>query len=324
MQLFGRLTQEQIVFGLAVLLCIGFAIALPGFMTTNNVLNLLRSVSILGILGIAMGLVVIGRGIDLSLVALMAVSVAWTLQLVATGIPLPMAIALGLGFSLFTGALTGCLVAYVEIPAIFATLAMGTLIYGFGRYFLFGLDVVYMPEGAKQLLWLGQGTLFGVPVPIYLFATICLLGYLFLRYTRAGRYLRAVGDNLPAARITGIPARPIIVMQYVMSSLIGYAAGIITAASVSSMNTRVALSTYVYDVILIVVLGGIGLSGGKGGIRNVIVGTLLIGVLLNGMTIMDIQYTVQNVIKGIILLTAIVIDTILNPRDEQTAQQGDI
>ena len=90
------------------------------------------------------------------------------------------------------------------------------------------------------------------------------------------------------------------------------------------MNTRLAISTYVYDVILVVVLGGIGLSGGKGGVRNVIVGTLLIGVLLNGMTIMDIQYTVQNVIKGIILLTAIVIDTILNPRDEQTAQQGDI
>jgi ribose transport system permease protein len=72
------------------------------------------------------------------------------------------------------------------------------------------------------------------------------------------------------------------------------------------------------------VLGGIGLSGGRGGIRNVIVGTLLIGVFLNGMTIMDIQYTLQNIIKGVILLTAIVIDTVLNPRDEQTAQQGDI
>ena len=112
--------------------------------------------------------------------------------------------------------------------------------------------------------------------------------------------------------------------QYTLSSLIGYTAGIVTAASVASMNTRIAISTYVYDVILVVVLGGIGLSGGRGGIRNVIVGTLLIGVLLNGMTIMDIQYTVQNVIKGVILLTAIVIDTIVNPRDEQTAQQGDI
>ena len=163
-----------------------------------------------------------------------------------------------------------------------------------------------------------------MPVPIFLFAGVCLLGHLFLRHTRSGRYLRAVGDNILTARITGIPARPIIVLQYALSALIGYIAGIVTAASVASMNTRIALSTYVYDVILVVVLGGIGLSGGRGGIRNVIVGTLLIGILLNGMTIMDIQYTVQNVIKGVILLTAIVIDTILNPRDEQTAQQGDI
>ncbi|MGO4838376.1 ABC transporter permease, partial [Rhizobiaceae sp. 2RAB30] len=170
----------------------------------------------------------------------------------------------------------------------------------------------------------GQGMLFGVPVPIFVFAAVCLCGYLFLRYAKSGSYLRAVGDNMLAARIAGIPVRPIVVQQYMLSSLIGYLAGVVTAASVASMNTRLALSTYVYDVILVVVLGGIGLSGGRGGIRNVVVGTLLIGILLNGMTIMDIQYTVQNVIKGGLLLTAIVIDTILNPRDEQTAQQGDI
>jgi ribose transport system permease protein len=324
MRVFGRLSQERIVFGLALLLCLVFTIALPGFLTTDNILNLVRSVSILGILGVAMGLVVIGRGIDLSLVALMAVSVAWTLHMIGSGMPLPQALTIGLAFSLFIGAVNGWLVGYVEMPAIFATLAMGTLVYGFGRYFLFDLDVAYMPDSARQLLWLGQGKLFGVPVPIFLFAAVCLNGYLFLRYAHSGRYLRAVGDNLLAARIAGVPARPIIVLQYVLSALIGYIAGIVTAASVASMNTRLAISTYVYDVILVVVLGGIGLSGGKGNIRNVIVGTLLIGVLLNGMTIMDIQYTVQNVIKGVILLTAIVIDTIVNPRDEQTAQQGDI
>lgn len=271
-----------------------------------------------------MGLVVIGRGIDLSLVALMAVSVAWTMNLVTGGMSLPQALVVGLAFSLLVGAVNGWLIAYAEVPAIFATLAMGTLIYGFGRYFLFALDVAYVPEAAKPLLWLGQGRLLGVPVPIFVFAAVCLAGYLFLRYAKSGRYLRAVGDNILAARITGVPARPVIILQYVLSSLIGFLAGIVTTASVASMNTRLALSTYVYDVILVVVLGGIGLSGGKGGVRNVVVGTLLIGVLLNGMTIMDIQYTVQNVIKGVLLLTAIVIDTIVNPRDEQTAQQGDI
>ena len=240
MQLLGRVSQEQIVFGLALLLCLGFAVALPRFLTTDNILNLVRSVSILGILGVAMGLVVIGRGIDLSLIALMAVSVAWTLHLIEGGMPLPQALAIGLAFSLFIGAVNGWLVAYVEMPAIFATLAMGTLVYGFGRYYLFDLDVAYMPDQARHLLWLGQGTLFGIPVPMFLFAGVCFSGYLFLRY--AGRaYLRAVGDNLLAARITGVPTRPVVVLQYVVSSLIGFAAGIVTAASVASMNTRLAI-----------------------------------------------------------------------------------
>jgi len=113
-------------------------------------------------------------------------------------------------------------------------------------------------------------------------------------------------------------------MQYVISALVGYAAGLITATGVTSMNTRIVYSTLLYDVILVVVLGGISLSGGKGGVRNVIVGTLLIGTLLNGMTLLDFQYTVQNVVKSLILLTAIVVDSVLNPKDEQTAQQGDI
>tara|TARA_R110002033_G_scaffold10704_3_gene34473 strand:- start:1405 stop:2379 length:975 start_codon:yes stop_codon:yes gene_type:complete len=324
MRRLGSLSQEQIVFGLAVTLCVVFALTLPGFLTTNNILNLVRSVSILGILGVAMGLVVIGRGIDLSLVALMAISVAWTLQLIATGLPLPQALALGLGFSLATGLINGFLVAYIEIPAIFATLAMGTAIYGFGRYFMFNLDVIYFTPSAEALRWLGDGTVLGIPAPIVVFALVCAIAHLFLRYTKAGGYLRAVGDNYAAARITGVPARPMILTQYMIAAMIGFVAGLVTAASVASMNTRVANSTYVYDVILVVVLGGIGLSGGRGAVRNIVVGTLLIGVLLNGMTIMDIQYTVQNIIKGVILLTAIVIDTILNPRDEQTAQQGDI
>jgi ribose transport system permease protein len=118
--------------------------------------------------------------------------------------------------------------------------------------------------------------------------------------------------------------RQMIVLQYSISASIAYLAGMITATAVSSMDTADAMSGLIYDVILVVVLGGIGLSGGRGGVRNVIVGTLLIGILLNGMTIMNIQYTLQNVIRSLILLMAIVIDSVINPRDEQIAQQGDI
>ena len=118
--------------------------------------------------------------------------------------------------------------------------------------------------------------------------------------------------------------RSVIVLQYTISASIAYVAGMITATAVSSMNTAVATSPMIYDVILVVVLGGISLSGGRGGIRNVLVGTLLIGILLNGLTIMNIEYTLQNVIRSLILLAAIVLDSLINPRDEQTDQQGDI
>jgi ribose transport system permease protein len=321
----AKLSQEQIVLVLAVLLFGVFSFLLPGFLTAPNILTLLRSVAVLGVLGIAMVIVVIGRGIDLSIVANMAISVAWTFQLANEGTPLGVAILMGLAFALFMSLIIGVLIAYAEIPPLFATLAMSTFIYGFGRaHMILGIDVVYTPRDIGWLKSVGQGYLFGIPSPVLLAVAIALIVFLFLRYSRPGKFIFAMGDNYAAARIGGVPVRPMLVFQYILAGAIAYLAGMITATSVSAMNTRIVTSNLVYDVILVVVLGGVGLSGGKGGVRNVIVGTLLIGILLNGMTILDIQYTVQNIIKSGLLLAAIVADSIINPRDEQTAQQGDI
>jgi ribose transport system permease protein len=317
-------SQESIIFLLTIVLFCIFTIFVSGFSSTANLLSLVRSVSVLGILGVAMALVVIGRGINLSLVATMAMTVAWTLALVGRLDSAFMPMIMGISFAAGIGVASGLIIAYVEIPAIFATLAMGTLIYGFGRFKLIDLDVVYVPGNAGWVKVFGAEEIFGVPTPVILFAGVALVAHVFLRYTKIGKFIYAEGDNYVAARITGIPVRPMIVLQYLLSSLIGFLAGMVTAASVASMNTRIVNSTLIYDVILVVVLGGVGLSGGKGGIRNVIIGTLLIGILLNGMTILDVQYTVQNVVKSTILLVALVVDSILNPRDEQVAQQGDI
>lgn len=321
---FGNLSQERIVFLIALSLFLIFTAFLPGFIETGNLISLVRNVSILGILGLGMALAIIGRGIDLSMVAIMAIVVAWMLSMVASGTSIGAAILFGLVFSLVVGLINGVLIAYVEIPAIFATLAMGTVVYGFGRAALIQSDVVYLPTVPEWFHAIGGGEMFGVPNPVFLLALFCVIVYFLLKYTRPGRYLFGIGDNPQAARIAGIPVRPTIVLQYLVTSLIGFAAGVITATAVNVMNTRIATSTMVYDVILVVVIGGVGLSGGKGGVRNVIVGTLLIGILLNGMTIMDISYTVQNIIKSLILLAAIIADSIVNPRDEQTSQQGDI
>jgi len=133
-----------------------------------------------------------------------------------------------------------------------------------------------------------------------------------------------MGDNFQAARTMGIPVRPLIVASFVASAVLAWLAGIASAVSLQSMNTRLVNSALLYDVVLVVVIGGIGLSGGKGGMRNVVVGALLIGILLNGMTILNLPNIHQNLIKALILLGAIILDGQLNPRDEQTSQQGDI
>lgn len=324
-EFFRYLNQERIVFLLTVVLFVIFSVTLGKFLQPDNLLSLVRNVAVLGILGLGMLIVVLGRGIDLSLVATMAISVAWAMQLISSGVPVSVALVLGLLFALGIALITGILVAYAEIPPLFATLAMATFTYGFGRAHLIkGTDVVYMPKNMGWIVYLGQGHFLGIPMPIVVAAVMGLLVYLFLRYSKLGAFIYAIGDNISASRIGGIPVRPMLVMQYVISGGIAFVAGIITAMSVQAMNTRVVNSNMIYDVILVVVLGGVGLSGGRGNVRNVIVGTLLIGVLMNGMTIMDIQYTVQNVIKSLILLLAIIVDSVVNPRDEQTGQQGDI
>jgi ribose transport system permease protein len=267
---------------------------------------------------------IIAGAIDLSMVALMAMSVAWALQLVNNGMPVPMAMLVGGGAAILVGIINGILVAYVEIPPLFATLATAACVYGFGRFGLISQDTVYLPKNLGWIAELGHGRVYGLPMPVIVFAVIAAAIALIMNYTKFGRFAYAIGDNRATARITGVPVRPVLVLQYTVSAIVAFIAGLVQATAINSMNTRITDTLLIYEVILVVVLGGIGLSGGKGGVRNVVVGTLLIGTFLNGMTIMNIQFTAQNAIKGLILLTAIALDQVINPRDEQTSQQGDI
>jgi ribose transport system permease protein len=315
--------QERIVLALAVLLFVISSLALRGFFVADNLIAIVRSVSVLGILAIGMAIVIIGRGIDLSAVAIMAMSAAWYLQMLNDGASSGAALLMALAGVLVIGLINGFLIAYADVPAIFATLASGAFVFGFVRSQLIGQDAIPVPKGNWVEL-LGRGRFLDIPIEVFLFALIAFVAYLFLRYAKWGRYVYLMGDNFLAARNMGIPVRPMIVLRYVISALVAFIAGLLTAASLLSINTRIVNSTLLYDIVLVVVIGGIGLSGGKGGVRNVIVGALLIGIMLNAMTIIDIPNIYQNLIKSTILLVAIIIDSVLNPRDEQTAQQGDI
>ena len=328
--MFKLRNQELIILIVTVSIFVGFSIFLDKFFSTGNLLTLMRSVSILGILSIAMAVVVISKGIDLSLIATLAIGTALASVLSSPDVlpfidlPFIYAVLLGFLFTVILCAITGILVAYWDMASVFVTLAMAGVIYGLGRTLFIGDELNYLPEDAVWLEYLGRGQLFGIPMPIICFLSLALVMHLVLTKTTFGKFVYSIGDSGLAARTAGVPVRPILVMIFILAGLVAYFAGLLTAGAISSINTRMVSGSLIYDVLLVVVVGGIGLSGGKGGMHNVILGTLLIGTLLNGMVIMDISFIVQNLIKGIILLIAIMTDTILNPRDEQTTQQGDI
>ena len=202
------LSQENIVFLLAIVLFLAFSIFLKGFLSTGNLVTLVRGVAILGILGVGMAIVVIGRGIDLTIVAIYAMSAAWTLQLASFGVSIPAALLLGFLLALMAGVINGVLIAYLEIPALFGTLGMTSLFYGFVHYALVPLQVVYLPASLNAISWIGGGFVFGAPTPILFFALISFLGFVFLRFSKPGRFIYAIGDNFLAARISGAPVRP--------------------------------------------------------------------------------------------------------------------
>ena len=317
-------TQQAVVIAISLLMAAGFSIFLPSFLSVLNMMALLQNVAILGILSLGMAVIVIGRGIDLSMVALLVVPSGLLLQLVQNGHSLPLALAAALALALAFGLLNGFLIAYVEISPLFTTLGTGIFLAGMGQAMLFPLDVVPWVPQLKSIEWIGSDPIGFVPKPIIMFALAAVAITLLLRKTRLGTFVYAIGDNPHGARTSGIPTRPMIVFMYVLSALVATYAGLVMAAAIQTMPTRIYNSTMIYDVILIVIIGGIGMTGGRGRVSNVIVGTLLIGILLNGMTILDVSYSAQNVVKGSVLLIALLFDTFLNPRNEDTAQQGDV
>jgi ribose transport system permease protein len=319
-----NVSQETLVLATTIVIFVVCGIFIRGFFTLANISTLVRSVSVLGILGVGMTVVVIGRGLDLSQVAVLAICAAWSLKLIGLGFGLAAGLALGLGFAIAIGVFNGFAISIIGIPALFTTLASGTLVYGIGRWLMLNGIITYAPDNQPLLLAIGQGELFGVPIPLVIFGVVALVGHFILSRTTAGRFVYAFGDNAEAARLTGVSVRVLTIGQYAFSSAVAFLAGLVTAGTVASINTNVFSSSLIFDVLLIVVLGGVSLSGGRGSIWSVLAGTALIGTLLNAMILLDVQGDVQNIVKSVVLLGAITLDRKLHPRDEETARQGDL
>lgn len=319
----AKLTQTLAVLAMSAALIVVFSIFLKGFLTLGNFFALTRNISILGILALGMAVVVIGRGLDLSQVASLAVSNAITIIFMNAGYTTPVALLIGLTMAIGIGVINGFLISVIEMPPLLTTLASSLAALGLTRTIAVPHYVVYLGKGHDQFLQIGGNLRGGVPASLVIFAICAIVVHIFLSRTTIGRFIYAHGDNPDAARLMGLPTRPLTMIEYGMCAAIGYVGGVVMVGQTALMHLQVADSALIFDVIMVVVLGGVSLVGGRGNVMSVVAGTLLIGVLLNGMTIMNMDVQTQNIVKGVVLLVAILLDSRLHPRDEETSKQGD-
>jgi ribose transport system permease protein len=246
--------------------------------------------------------------------------------LIGAGYSGPVSVGLTMLTSAAIGFMNGWLIAYVEIPAMLATLASAMVITGFFRFaVLRGTFLLLLPKTNPAVEFLSGDIVPGLPAPVALMIVAFALSWVLLRYTTFGRIAYAIGDNFQAARLTGLPVRTTTLTIYIYAASMALLAGLVTAAASGTVDFRtVTNGGLLFEVILAVVLGGIPLRGGRGGMRNVLVGVALISVLRNGMTRLDLTTQTQDMLKGLVLIVAVVVDNYFNPRDTETDTVGDL
>jgi ribose transport system permease protein len=317
---------ERVIALAALALAITFSLTIDGFATFGNLRVILSNTASLAILSCGMAVVVISRGLDLSLIAQMIAGATIFGMLIGNGVAAPVALLIAVCAMVLIGFLNAWLIAYAEIPAMLATLAFSMFLVGLLRFaILRGEFLLLLPKSNPTVALLAGSIAPGLSMSVVLMAATLTASWFLLNRSSAGRVIYAMGDNFQSARLTGLPVRRTIIVVYVFAGLTALIAGLIMAAASGAVDFRtVTNGTLLFDVILVVVLGGIPLRGGRGRIRNVIVGVALIAILRNGMTLMDFTAQTQDMLKGLVLLTAIIADNYLNPRDSETDVAGDL
>jgi ribose transport system permease protein len=290
-----------------LLLVIFFTIANHRFLSMNNLFLVARQVSMYGIASIGMTFVILIAGIDLSIGTIITiVNVVCAYLMVKLGFGMVEAIFVSVLMATAIGALNGFLVSTIGIPAIIATFATQTVFSGAAYLISGGIPIFGFDPRFKVI---GQGYLGPVPVPVLIMAACFIVGAFILNKTYFGRYFYAVGGNEEAAELSGIRVGRIKYLIYSLSGFFAGLAGIVMLSRTNSAQPTAGLG-YEFDVITCVVLGGVSIMGGLGKISGVIAGVLIIGILTNGMVLLNVSSYTQMIIKGLVLIFAVGFDTI--------------
>ena len=280
------------------------------FLTTANIINILRQISINAIIAFGMTVVIIGRGIDLSVGSLVAFVGVVGASIAVTEISPWLAMAAMIGVGILLGLCNGAFVAYAGIAPFVVTLAGLTIYRGGALAYTDGSPISGMPEA---IYWMGNGRILGLPTPIWIMLAFLGVTYFLLRHTALGRSVYAIGGNEEAARLSGIPVRRVKLLTYAFSGLAASLASIILTARVNSGQPTAGVM-FELDAIAAVVVGGTSLFGGRGGVFGTLIGALIIGVINNGMNLLDVPSFYQQIIKGGVILAALLIERLVAKR----------
>ncbi len=299
-----------------VLLSIVLAIVAPGFLTLENVLNVLRNVSMQGLIAFGMTMVIIAGEIDLSVGSAVAFSGCFTAYLTGelgpSGLGLPLAAAipiaivaallLGFGFGAFTGIMRG----RYNVPSFITTLALMTGLSGAAELITNGFPLTPFPDWYN---FFGGGYVAGIPFPAIVFVAGFGVTHLLMNYTTFGRSVYAVGGNAEAARLSGINVNRVRVMVLGITAMLAALSGVLQSAQIMS-GTATTAKGWELDVIAAVIIGGTSLMGGVGRIWGTLIGVVFLGIIINGMTLLNVSEYWQHVARGALILAAVLVNRI--------------
>lgn len=304
--------KSQAIWVVLVALVIVFTIANPRFISPNNLLTLLRQVSMYGIASIGMTFVILLGDIDLSTGTIISfVNIICAYMMVNMGIHPVIAILVSLVAATLIGVLNGFMVSTVGIPAIIATYATQTAFYGLALIICGGMPISGFSKGFAVI---GQGYVGIVPIPVIIIIICFAIGSFILNKTYFGRYFYAVGGNVEAAKLSGIRVSRIKYLVFAISGFFAGLAGIVMLSRTASGNASSGADGFEFEVITCVVLGGVSVTGGVGRMSGVVAGTFIIGALKNGMVLMNVNSYVQKIVMGVVLALAVGFDCMQNKK----------
>ncbi|MGQ9628253.1 MAG: ABC transporter permease [Anaerolineae bacterium] len=318
-RLVGRLGPAIFLFALGF----AFAVLEPAFVKPVNLFNVMRQISITGLLAIGMTFVILTAGIDLSVGSLLALSGLVSAAIAKGGAgylaagagkggegPLALAVAAAIAVGLGGGLIQGLAISKLKVPPFVVTLGGMSAFRGAALLFSGGQPISAFNDDFR---WWGTGMIGPVPVPAIIFLAFVILGYIVLRYTQYGRYIYAIGGNREAARLSGLNVDFLITSVYVIMGFFCGLGGFVLAARLNSAEQRAGMG-YELTVIASVVIGGTSLFGGEGGVLGTLIGALLIGTITNGLTVMNVSSYWQQIIIGIIIVVAVFFDQLAKQR----------